>query len=86
MLKSAATVVGIMLGSLAVSGLAVSPSEAQKLRTSVPCQPIIADKKCCKVGHIVVCRQFATRLPNGECKRETKCVRLNTRCGPRTEC
>ena len=71
MLKSTATALGIILDHLAITGVAVAPSQAQKLRTSIPCQPIAAtDHKRCHNGHIVDCRPTATKLPNGECNRD----------------
>jgi hypothetical protein len=83
MLKSAATVVGIVLGSLAVSGLAASPSEAQKIRTSIPCAPLVADYKRCHNHRFEICKHTATRGPNGECVRQTKCTQIGISCSPR---
>jgi hypothetical protein len=58
MLKSAAMVVGIIFGTLAITGLAVSPSEAQRLKTPIPCKPIVKDEARCPYGRAdsqVVC-------------------------------
>jgi hypothetical protein len=86
MLKSAAAtaVMGIAFGILATAGLAVSPSAAQQLRTSVPCLPMLADWTRCRYGRFERCTQIARRQPStGECVLETHCKPAGRACTPR---
>jgi hypothetical protein len=80
MLKSATTVVGIMLGILAISGLAVSPSEAQKIRTTIPCAAIVKDGPRCQRGKVMNCKYSAWRHASGECIRHTVCLPTGKSC------
>jgi hypothetical protein len=74
MLSSPATVLGFVFAILAITGLAVSPSEAQRVRTSIPCAPILMDGRRCDGGVAVVCRHYAKRGPSGQCIRWSRCV------------
>ena len=80
MLKSVTTaLVGIVFGILAMATLGVSPSAAQQLRSSIPCQPIVRDSTCCRLGRIEICKQTAVRKA-GECIRENHCTMTNRPC------
>jgi hypothetical protein len=80
MLKSMArALVGIIFGILATAELAVTPSAAQQLRSSIPCQPIVRDSTCCRLGRIEICKQTAVRQ-GGECVRENHCTMTNRPC------
>jgi len=80
MRKSVTTaLVGIIFGVLATAELGVSPSAAQQLRSSIPCQPIVRDSTCCRLGRIEICTQTAVRRA-GECIRENHCTLTNRPC------
>src|SRR5262245_223134 len=80
MLKSTATaLVGIIVGILATAEPGVSPSAAQQLRSSIPCQPIVRDSTCCRNGRVEICKQTAVRKA-GECVRENHCTLTNRPC------
>jgi hypothetical protein len=80
MLKSAATVLGIILGILAITDLAVSPSEAQQLRTSIPCKPIVKDWTVCRRGQLLNCTQVVSHYSTGR-YTSSQCIRRD-RCTP----
>ena len=88
MLKSAApALAGIIVGILATAPLGVSPSAAQQLRSSLPCNSIVKDFNRCnnRSGRVERCRQVAVHAPSAAygCVWETHCKPLNRLCaGP----
>ena len=79
MLKPATTVMRIMLGILAIGGLRrASPSEAQKIRTTIPCAAIIDDPL--PGGKVMNCKYSAWRAPSGKCIRHTVCLPTGKSC------
>ena len=79
MLKSAGTIPGIILGILAITGLGVSPSEAQ-IRTSIPCVAIAKDWTRCSGGWLYKCKQSAERQSGGKCARQNFCLPAGRPC------
>jgi len=88
MLKSAApALAGLIVGVLATASLGVSPSAAQQLRSSLPCNSIVKDFNRCNTrsGRVERCRQIAVHAPSAAygCVWETHCKQLNRLCsGP----
>jgi len=82
MLKSVATaLVGIVIGVLATAELGVSPSAAQQLRRSIPCQPIGREWTRCKAGRLQMCRRNFIRLGlTDRCLWLDECRMTNSRC------